>query len=97
MRCASYETYGTAELAQAALRALEGRDACLLANHGMVVCAATLRRAMWLAVELETLARQYQQALLLGGPVLLSDADVADTARKLSGYGVQDAPPPAHA
>ncbi|MBV9756961.1 MAG: class II aldolase/adducin family protein [Alphaproteobacteria bacterium] len=94
VRCAAYATYGTAELAQNALVALEGRDACLLANHGTVVCGPTLARAMWLAVELETLARQYWHALVIGGPVLLSHADIAATAAKLGSYGLRDAPSP---
>ncbi len=42
---------------------------------------------MWLAVELETIARQYWQALLIGGPVLLSEAEVAEAAAKFGGYG----------
>lgn len=91
VRCAPYATYGTAALAGHALAALDGRDACLLANHGMVACGATLERAMWLAVELEALARQYCQALLIGEPVLLTDEEVAETAAKLAGYGLRAA------
>jgi L-fuculose-phosphate aldolase len=92
VRCAAYATYGTNQLAQNALAAMEGRNACLLANHGTVVCGATLARAMWLAVELETLARQYWHALLIGGPALLSDADIAATAAKLGSYGLRESP-----
>lgn len=90
VRCAPYATFGTKALSAHALRALEGRSACLLANHGMIVCAATLKRAMWLAVELEAIARQYYHSLLIGGPVLLSDAEIAATAAKFTTYGVQD-------
>ena len=88
VRCAPYALFGTAELSGHTLAALEGRSACLLANHGMIVCGGSLARAMWLAVELETIARQYWQALLIGGPVLLSDAEVAEAAAKFGGYGV---------
>ncbi|HEY5300844.1 MAG TPA: class II aldolase/adducin family protein, partial [Acetobacteraceae bacterium] len=88
VRCADYATFGTQELSDHALRALEGRNACLLANHGMIACGPTLARAMWLAVELEAIARQYYHSLLIGGPHLLSDAQIAETARKLSTYGV---------
>ena len=94
VRCAEYATYGTKELARNALAALEGRNACLVANHGTIVCAPTLARAMWLAAELETLARQYWHALLIGGPVLLSDAAIAATAEKLGSYGLRDGPLP---
>jgi L-fuculose-phosphate aldolase len=92
VRCAPYATYGTKELSEHALRALQDRNACLLANHGVVVCGATLARTMWLAVELETMARQYYHSLLIGGPVILSDAAVAATAQKLGSYGLQDEP-----
>ncbi len=89
IRCAPYATFGTAELSACAVRALEGRNACLLANHGMIACGPTLARAMWLAVELETLARQYWHSLLIGGPVLLTDAELADAVRQFDGYGQQ--------
>ncbi len=54
VRCASYATFGTQALSAAALQALEGRSACLLANHGMIVCAADLRQALARAIEFET-------------------------------------------
>lgn len=87
VRCSDYATYGTKDLSVHALRALEGRNACLLANHGMIVCGPNLPRTMWLAVELETLARQYWHSLQIGGPVLLSPEQIAETAAKFGGYG----------
>lgn len=92
IRCADYATYGTEALSKAVLRALEGRNACLLANHGMIAVGPTLEKAMWLAVELETLARQYFHTLLIGGPVLLSEAEIEDARRSFAGYGLQDPP-----
>ena len=89
VRCAPYARYGTAELSAHAVAALAGRNACLLANHGMIVCGPTLARAMWLAVELEALARQYAHSLALGGPVLLSDAEVAEAALGFASYGAR--------
>ncbi len=91
VRCAPYATFGTQELARHTLTALEDRSACLLANHGMVVVGATLAKAMWLAVELETIAKQYCYSLMLGGPHILSDAEIADTARSFGSYGLHDA------
>ena len=91
VRCAPYATFGTQELARHALAALQDRHACLLANHGMVVVGATLAKAMWLAVELEAIAKQYYHSLLIGGPHVLSDAEIADTARSFGNYGLQDA------
>lgn len=90
VRCSDYATFGTAELSETALTALEGRNACLLANHGSIAIGATLDKAMWLAVELETIARQYYNTLLIGGPVLLSDAQIAETAKAFGSYGVQE-------
>jgi L-fuculose-phosphate aldolase len=94
IRCADYATFGTEALSKAVLRAMEERNACLMANHGMLAAGADLNRAMWLAVELETLARQYFNTLLIGGPVLLGEAEIADAARSFSGYGLQDAGEP---
>jgi L-fuculose-phosphate aldolase len=87
VRCAPYATFGTAALAALALTALEDRQACLLANHGMIVVGTTLSHAMWLAVELETLAKQYYHSLLIGRPHLLSPAELADAAASFAGYG----------
>ena len=91
VRCAPYATFGTAELAQYALTALEDRNACLLANHGMIVVGATLAKAMWLAGELETIAKQYCHSLMIGGPHILTDAEIADAAKSFGSYGLQDA------
>ena len=90
VKCSDYATFGTPELSAAALAALEGRTACLLANHGTIATGATLDKAMWLAVELETIARQYYHTLAIGGPVLLTEAEIADTAASFSTYGLQD-------
>jgi len=91
IRCADYCTFGTQEFADGAVAALAGRSACLLANHGMVVWGQSLPHALWRAVELETLAKQYYHSLLIGGPVLLSAAEMAETAARLHGYGINPA------
>ena len=90
IRCAGYARFGTAELSALALQALEGRNGCLLANHGMIAIGASLDKAMWLAVELETIARQYYLSLAIGGPVLLSEAEIAQTTAAFGSYGLQD-------
>lgn len=90
IRCGEYALYGSPELSANAVKALDGRNGCLLANHGMIAVGKDLARAMWLAVELETLARQYWHALQIGGPVLLSEDEVAAAAEKfgVTGYGL---------
>ena len=89
IRCAPYHTYGSPELSQAAVQALEGRKACLLANHGLLVFERDLARAMWLAREVETLAQQYLMSLTLGGPQLLSDDEIARVVEKFASYGLK--------
>jgi L-fuculose-phosphate aldolase len=87
IRCAPYATFGTQELSDRALRALEGRRACLLANHGMIAVGATLADALALAVEVEALAEQYWRALQIGEPNLLPDAEMAVVLEKFATYG----------
>jgi L-fuculose-phosphate aldolase len=53
IRCAPYATFGTQSLSDHAVAALEGRRACLLANHGMIAIGASLAVALALAVEVE--------------------------------------------
>lgn len=86
IRCAPYATYGTKELSEHVLAALKDRTGCLLANHGMIATGPSLAKAMWLAVELETIAKQYYLALAIGGPVLLPEAEVANVQERFKGY-----------
>lgn len=90
IRCADYATFGTAELSHHVLRAMQGRSACLMANHGMLVAGNSLEKAMWLAIELETLAQQYFNTLLIGDATILDDDAMNAALRAFSGYGLQD-------
>jgi len=87
IRCAPYATFGTQALSDHALAALEGRKACLLANHGMIAVGGSLAAALALAVEVETLAEMYWRALQVGEPVLLSDAEMDVVVEKFRSYG----------
>lgn len=87
IRCGEYATYGTKELSDSALKALQGRTCCLLANHGMIATGPNLAKAMWLAVELETIAKQYYLSLCIGGPVLLSDDEIGRVMEAFKSYG----------
>jgi len=87
IRCAEYATFGTQALSDRALAALEGRRACLLANHGAVALGATLEEAVELAERVEALARLYRQALQIGEPVLLDEVEMAQVVEKLRTYG----------
>ncbi|MDB5550253.1 MAG: fucA1 [Rhizobium sp.] len=89
VRVCNYARYGTQELSVNVLKALEGRSACLMANHGMLTTGSSLEKAMWAAVELETIAKQYYHTLLIGGPVLLADDEIAGVAKSFGTYGHQ--------
>lgn len=93
IRCAPYATFGTQQLSDLALAALEGRRACLLANHGAIAIGATLQDAVELAERVEALARLYCQALQLGEPVLLEEVEMARVVEKFRGYGKQGTTP----
>jgi L-fuculose-phosphate aldolase len=91
IRCAPYATFGTDELSGHAVAALEGRKACLLANHGMIAVGPSLKAVLALAVEVETLAAMYWRALQVGEPVLLDRTEMARVLEKFKTYGQQHA------
>jgi L-fuculose-phosphate aldolase len=86
IRCAPYATFGTGQLSDFVLQALENRHACLMANHGMICVAENLTRAFSLAVDVEELASIYCQTLQAGEPVLLSRAQMGDVLEKFVDY-----------
>ncbi|WP_439491964.1 class II aldolase/adducin family protein [Bosea sp. (in: a-proteobacteria)] len=88
IRCADYATFGTPELAENAVRALEGRKAVLLANHGVIALGASLAGAHQIVAEVENLAGQYLDILAAGlEPVILDAAEMARVSAKFAGYG----------
>ena len=89
VRCAAYATFGTQELSDGMLVALDGRRACLMAHHGMVSFGADLKEALALAVEFEALCEQYWRVLQLGAPKLLPADEMARVIEKFRDYGKQ--------
>lgn len=87
VRCAPYATFGTQALSDAAIAALQGRNACLLANHGMVVFGRDAAHALALAIEFEALCEQYWRSCQLGPPALLSEAEMAEVVERFRWYG----------
>ncbi len=87
VRCVGYAPYGTSELSQLVLDGLNNRDGVLLANHGAIVTGPNMQRALWRALELENLARIYYQAILVGEPIILSDAEIYQTVERFKNYG----------
>jgi L-fuculose-phosphate aldolase len=89
LRVAPYATFGTEELAQNVQRALEGRTACLMQNHGAVGYGHDLEYAVESALLMEWACRLYWTARAIGTPSTLSDEqlqDVADQVTRLA-YG----------
>lgn len=87
IRCADYAIFGSQALSDHVLAALDGRRACLMANHGLVACGRNLDLALALAIEVESLCEQYWRASLMGEPVLLSAAEMAEALAKFANYG----------
>lgn len=85
--CTPYHLFGTEALSQAVGAAFRERQACLMANHGLVAGGATLAQAMKVAVEIEALCGIYLQTLASGEPVLLSKAEMAEVIERFKSYG----------
>ncbi|MFF5141845.1 class II aldolase/adducin family protein [Streptomyces sp. NPDC013157] len=73
VRVAPYATFGTPELAESVLIALDGRSAALMANHGSVAVGPTLDKAVENALLLEWACGVYQHAAALGTPRVLDE------------------------
>ncbi len=87
IRCADYATFGTQALSDNALRAMQNRHACLLANHGMIAAGKDLAYALKMTIEVENLSELYIRTLQLGEPVLLTPAEFAEAQAKFDHYG----------
>lgn len=92
IRCTPYATFGTQELSDHALAALEGRKACLLANHGLIATGATPQKALALAIEVETLCGMYLRARAVTEPTQLSADEMARVIELFRSYGTPDFP-----
>ena len=92
IRCASYATFGTQALSDNVIKALEGRRACLLANHGLICLGANLEKTLGLAVEVETLAGMYCRARQHGIPRLLDKREMSRILELFRTYGTAEFP-----
>ncbi len=86
VRCAEYATYGTKELAVNVCRAMEGRKAALLANHGLVAGADTLKQAFDIAEIVEYCAEIYIKIRSIGDPVLIGEEEMKTVIEKFKNY-----------
>jgi L-fuculose-phosphate aldolase len=89
LRVSDYAEFGTQALSDTMLKAMEGRKACLLANHGQIAFGPTLGKALWLAGEIEALCQQYWAASLAGKPVLLDEKQMTTVLARFKTYGKQ--------
>ena len=86
IKCAEYATFGTKELSQNILNALEERKACLMSNHGQVAFGKSLDEAFELAQEIENICHQYINTIKLGQPKILSDEEMRKILDKTKDY-----------
>jgi L-fuculose-phosphate aldolase len=87
IECTDYAPFGTPELSDLAVRGLGPRQGVLLGSHGMIAVGPDLERALWLAGELETLAKLHYLASLAGAPVVLPDEEVLALGKRFASYG----------
>ena len=86
IKCAEYATFGTEELSNNVIKALENRSACLMSNHGQVAFGKNLEDAFELAQEIENICHQYTIALKLGQPKILSFEEMKKVLDKAKNY-----------
>jgi L-fuculose-phosphate aldolase len=75
VRVAPYATFGTPELAESVLDALDGRTAALMANHGAIAYATSLEGAVELSLLLEWACTVYWRAAVLASPRTLDEGE----------------------
>lgn len=90
--CVGYARYGTDALSDFVVDGIKNRDGCLMANHGALTVGASLDKALWRMQELENLARVMLLAEQSGTPVILSDAEIAETLAAFGSYGLRAQP-----
>ncbi len=86
IKCAKYATFGTRELSKNILKALKGRKACLISNHGQIAFEENLSKAFELAEEVENISLQYITSLKLGKPKILSINEMKKVLSKAKNY-----------
>jgi L-fuculose-phosphate aldolase len=87
IRCSAYALFGTQALSNEAIKALEDRKACLLANHGLIVVGRDVEDALNMTREIERLCEQYVYALQIGSPTILSNQEMDEVIDRFKSYG----------
>ena len=86
IKCAEYATFGTKELSNNVIEALNDRKACLMSNHGQVAFGKNLEEAFELAMEIENICHQYINTIKLGNPKILSFKEMNKILEKTKSY-----------
>ena len=86
IKCAKYATFGTRQLSKNILKALKGRKACLISNHGQIAFEESLSKAFELAEDVENISLQYITSLKLGKPKILSINEMKKVLSKAKNY-----------
>lgn len=84
-----YAPFGSQALADGVAVALAARDACLLAQHGLVSAGPTMASALRVMVEIESLCQTYLLALSVAEPARLDAAEMARVVERFGHYGQQ--------
>jgi L-fuculose-phosphate aldolase len=72
VRCAAYALPNTKKLVKTTVKALKGRFAALMANHGAITIGRTMEEAITAALVLEKACKSFIEAEFLGGAKPLS-------------------------
>lgn len=86
VKCSKYATYGSQELAENALRAMEDRNAVLLGNHGLLALGNDVESAFSTAEHLEFVSELYCITKSLGQPNILTETQMIEVMKKFKTY-----------
>lgn len=86
VRTGEYKPFGTQELAEATLEAMEGRYSAFMGNHGLIAGSDSVEQAFTVASETERMAEIYYKSRLIGDPNILTDQDVDLMLEKFGTY-----------
>ncbi|MDD7306629.1 MAG: L-fuculose-phosphate aldolase [Peptoniphilaceae bacterium] len=87
VRCAEYATFGSKELAENAIKSMEGRKAVLLANHGILAGEKDIANAFNVIDQVEYCANVYYRARSIGKPYIIDDEELKVLEKKFENYG----------
>lgn len=92
IKCADYATFGTVDIAKEAVKAMENRRGCLLANHGQITYGTKVETAFSLALTIEQLSKIHVLSMAIGEPVILSDKEMENILERFKTYGQKSRP-----